>query len=268
MASALFKIGTATTNSAGTTWSYRTAGVQADIQPGSYVKLALDSTTGVGSVNYTIFGADPSTSDAGLPTVTVVQASKTATFLGASTLGHTYLVKCQINSGQPNAGESADDYEKRLAVHIKTAQGNRLIADGETDEYNATHGYTSKLNSYMVAGGGGVSTYATMVTSGSPLVAAFSMAKGYTYLLEGTVLGFNVTYASAHSYRYDAVVQRTVDGTSSVKASSAKWSTIGTIHSSVAWSVSGAYAKLGGYSKNGVGNLSLRIRAMSSVIGG
>ena len=146
MTSARFRLGTAATNSAGTSWSWRSYDTYADVSADSYVKVELESKTGVSSIDVTIDSADEATLSAGTPTVTINQSTKTATFQVASTANHTYIVRTVVNSGVDQNGDSVDDYDKRLAVHIPTASGYRLFAVGEKDEYSRSYGHTGKLN--------------------------------------------------------------------------------------------------------------------------
>jgi hypothetical protein len=165
MATARFRIGTAATNTAGTSWSWRGYDTAADVAAASYVKLQLESNTGVGSVSYSVFSADSTTLAAGLPTVTTVQATKTATFRAATATSRTYLVRCSINSGQTALGDSVSDYTKELAVHRLDSNGLRVVAVGETDQAHRTYGYEPKINAAIrnLAG----SSYQTYVASSS-----------------------------------------------------------------------------------------------------
>jgi hypothetical protein len=202
MATARFKIGTAATNTAGTSWSWRAVDAPADIASGSYVKCALESTTGVGSVSYTIYSADSVSIAAGLPTVTTVQATKTATFQAGTGAARTYLVKCQINSGQASRGDNVTDYEKRLAAHILTVSGRRLFAVGEIDEASRSYGYEPKLNALANA-------TAASVVSGttSPTFQIDSTADGPILRSSGGALSVRNELDTA----YESVLAKTVE---------------------------------------------------------
>lgn len=176
MATARFRIGTATTNSASTTWSWRAYDTPTDISSGSYVKVDLESTNGVRTLSVSIPSADEQTLSEGVPTVTTVQSSKTATFLAGTAAARTYLVRAVINNGLDLNNDSVSDYTKTLAVHIKTAESKRLIAVGETDDADRTYGYTPKLNavirtpSVLVIATGGTAVTGSIYSSGGALL--------------------------------------------------------------------------------------------------
>jgi len=152
MASATFRLGTAATNSAGTVWSWRDYDTAIDADALSYVKVALESTTGVQSVVFSISSADNYTLSAGTtPSVATVQSSKTATFRVSSSAARTYLIRAVVNSGLDQNGDAVAEYDKSLAVHRLTAAGLRLVAVGERDEADRVYGYTPKLNAMIVA---------------------------------------------------------------------------------------------------------------------
>lgn len=170
MASARFRLGTAATNSAGTSWSWRAYDTAVDVAAASYVKCELESTTGVGSVSYTITSADSTTLAAGKPTITTVQATKTATFRAATGVARCYLVRCQINSGQVANGDTASDYTKQVAVHRLASNGLRVLAVGETDEAHRTYGYEPKVNAVIrsvVASGSNYMAYTVATANAS-----------------------------------------------------------------------------------------------------
>lgn len=186
MANARFRLGTAATNSAGTVWSWRAYDTAADIVSGSYVKVDLENTSGVRTLSVSIPSADPETLSAGVPTVTTVQASKTATFRAGTGGARTYLVRAVINDGRDLNNDIVSAYTKSLAVHIKTQDGYRLIAVGETDEADRTSGYTPKLNASIRGNGAGV----------APLIAAQHVVAGVAATPGWEVLGA-FTYTGA-----------------------------------------------------------------------
>lgn len=154
MASATFRLGTAATNSAGTSWSWRAYDTAIDAVAASYVKLELQSTTGVRSIAVTIPSADETTmASSAIPTVTVNQNAKTAAFRCSTSAGRTYIVRAVINSGLDLRGVSVADYTKEIAVHRLTNVATRLLAVGETDQYSRTYGHTGKLNNTIRAAG-------------------------------------------------------------------------------------------------------------------
>lgn len=160
MASARFRIGTAATNSAGTSWSWRSYDAAADVLPGSYCKVALESND-VSTIQVTIPATDELTTAA---TVTTNQSAKTATFQVASTSSHTYLVRTVVNGGVDANGDTVSDYTKQLAVHVLTDGGLRLLAMGERDEADRTWGHLGKVNSVIRSATGVSETYHKLYT--------------------------------------------------------------------------------------------------------
>lgn len=198
MASARFRIGTATTNSAGTVWSWRAYDAAADIASGSYVKVDLETTNGVRKLACTIPSADDVTLAGTLPTVTTVQASKTATFQSDTGAARTYVVRAQINDGIDLNGDTVSGYTKQLAVHIKTGSGRRLIAVGERDEADRTNGYTPKLNAAIKTTAGalgssgvaaGTYTLATVTVSSTGVITSAATGAGAGLGSSGVVAG-------------------------------------------------------------------------------
>jgi len=169
----------------------------------------LQGTTGVQSLAVSIKSADDVTLASALPTVTTVQATKTATFVLPATLSRTYLVRALINGGIDQNGDTVAAYDKSVAVHILTGSGNRLIAVGEKDEYSRAYGYTPKLNtaiqntSAVVGSSGVVSgtyTHATVTVDYRGIVT--SCATGSTALASsGVVSGTYVNPTMTVDYR-------------------------------------------------------------------
>jgi hypothetical protein len=162
-------MGTATTNSAGTSWSWRGYDTAIDASSGSYVKVELESTVGVSHLAVTIPTADETSLAGTLPTVTVVQSAKTATFKLPAATGRSFTVRCLVNNGIDGNNTTQSGYDKKLAAHVKTPQGYRKFIVGETDESHRTYGYTSKLNSiYDVVSWSAYATAASVsVTAGA-----------------------------------------------------------------------------------------------------
>ena len=170
MTAATFRLGTATTNSAGTVWSWRGYDSAATVASGSYVKCELQSSSGVKTARYTISTADDHTMSAGTPTVTL--SGKAATFQAASTAA-TYIVQARVNGGIDANAVSQSTYTSKLAVHVLTADGYKLIAVGETDENHRTYGHTEKVNSVVkiLGVGSNISGDATGTFSSATVVA-------------------------------------------------------------------------------------------------
>ena len=200
MASARFRIGTATTNSAGTTWSWRAYDTAADVSSGSYVKVELESTNGVRTLTVSLPTADEQTLSAGVPTVTTVQSSKTATFQAGTGSARTYVIRAVINSTRDLNGDIVSGYTKELAAHIKTAGGRRLLAVGESDQADRTYGWVPKVNSAIkvtagALGSSGVAagTYGLSTVTISSTGVITSAASGSITLSSSGVTGGTYT---------------------------------------------------------------------------
>ena len=160
MTSAIFRLGTATSNSAGTTWTWGSYDGSVTAAVSDYVKCELQSTIGVDSVAFSLISSDEDALSA-LPAVTYTASTRTATFRVSTSanVGHTYLVRSLVNGGVDRNGDTDAALDKRLAVHVLTQYGYKLFAVDETDESNRTYGYTDKLNDLVryagsVAGSG------------------------------------------------------------------------------------------------------------------
>lgn len=252
MASAKFRIATATINSAGTTWYWRSVDTPTSVNPGSYVKTLLESRAGVSTIAYTIKGADVTSVDEGLPTVTTVTASKTATFR-AGRQGRTYLIECLVNGST----------SKRLAVHVRSGNGAELFGYGEVDEADRTHGHTGKLNHYSRTADTAV--YASTSAAGEahprPLTASFALTPGHTYLIEATVTGYSTVGSAGFSVKSQTIFVCTTAGTASHTNTfaSEQYATVGTLTVTGEFTETGATAKCFAYPGTG---LTIRLDAM------
>jgi hypothetical protein len=229
MASAKFRIGTAATNTAGTSWSYRAYDVAADIASNSYVKVDLESTTGVRKITVSIPSADEQSMSAGVPTVTTVQASKTATFRAGTGAARTYIIRAVINDGIDQNGDTVSDYTKQLAAHIKTGSNRRLIAVGETDDAHRTYGYTSKLNAAIKTTGGalgssgvtaGTYTNPTLVISSTGVITSAATGAAVA-LLTGAInqiLQYSTSWAASNNLTLPAGAARQISIATSATA--------------------------------------------------
>lgn len=144
MASATFRLGKSSLLAGPYTYGSYDAAI--DSTKDYYVKVELQSTAGVNSIAVTLPTADPVTIAAGLPAVTVDQATKTATFRLPNVDGVSINVRVVINGGVDSSGTSQAAYTKELQVNVLTLEGMRLMAVGETDQYSRSYGHTSKLN--------------------------------------------------------------------------------------------------------------------------
>lgn len=137
MASARFRLGHGDTASG--PWTYGAYDAAIDAAASKYIIADLESTAGVEQISVTIPSADEATMTA-LPTVTVNQVTKQATFQVDRTTGHTYIVRFTIN-----AGTSSATY-KELCVHVACDNGLKLLALGETDQADRVYGWIGKVN--------------------------------------------------------------------------------------------------------------------------
>lgn len=137
MASARFRLGHGDTASG--PWTYGAYDAAIDAAASKYIIADLESTAGVEQISVTIPSADEATM-AALPTVTVNQVTKQATFQVDRTTGHTYIVRFTIN-----AGTSSATY-KELCVHVACDNGLKLLALGETDQADRVYGWIGKVN--------------------------------------------------------------------------------------------------------------------------
>jgi hypothetical protein len=249
MASANFRLGTAATNSAGTTWSWRAYDTACDATAGSYVKVELESVAGVSNVAVTLPSADDTTLASALPTVTTVQASKTATFQLPSGSGRSYSVRVVINGGIDGNNNTQASYDKRLAVHVLTAQGYRKFIVGETDESNRTYGYTPKLNTlYDVASWSAYATAASVsVTAGGAgahkaTLFAWPCPTNSITRFEANVVASHTKDPTHWSKTRIALVERGV-ATASIVATGTWRPLGGSTGAAINFAVSGAYLK-------------------------
>lgn len=171
MASANFRLGAADTDAGPWTWGGYDCPI--DVTAGQIVKIELESTSGVKSVSIRVTTADEVTL-ADLPNVIVDQSSKTGVFVTRD-FASTYIVWVQINGGKDPNDITTKFYEKKLAVHVKTSAGLRLLAVGETDEADRTAGYAAKINTLIRNGGGGGSAGANAFAT---TTATFAMPGG------------------------------------------------------------------------------------------
>jgi len=127
-----------------------------DVPASYFVKVELQSAVDVNSINVEILSADPDQIAAGLPTPTVDQVTKTATFQMPA-VGSCYLVTTTIDYGTSSTQTSS------LAAHVLNAASRRLIAVGETDEADRTNYWVPKINEAIGAGGAAGTPFGAVV---------------------------------------------------------------------------------------------------------
>lgn len=142
--SARFRIGTAALLVGPYTYSsYDTA---VTTTAGKFIKVELESTSGVNSIAVSISSADDLTLIAAAkPTVTVDTPTKTATFQLPSDTLRSYTVSVTAY------GSNGASDNKELNVEVAGAGGQHALALGETDQYHRTYGWLQKVNSAIRA---------------------------------------------------------------------------------------------------------------------
>jgi len=145
MASANFRLGYSSVGTSGP-WTWGGYGEAIDVVADDYVKVELESTAGVATINVTIPRADEVTLAAGVPVVTIDQVTRTATFQ-VGTEAATYCVEVTANPSSTSAVVAA------LAVHIPMMNGMRLLALDETTESDATYKWLGKVNDVVRSNG-------------------------------------------------------------------------------------------------------------------
>lgn len=147
MASATFRMGTGPATIG--PWSYGSYGACVDATAGQYVRVELQSTSGVNSIEIAVSSSDENWI-ATLPVVTIDQSTKTGYFRvpAAITLfeGATFAVRVRINGGVDSSDSTTAAFESRLLVHVLTGTQSRLLSVGETTELSTSAGHISKLN--------------------------------------------------------------------------------------------------------------------------
>lgn len=156
--SATFRIGLSATSGGPWSWgSYDAAATNATAS--DYFKIELESLSGVDTIACSISSADEVQLAAGVPTVTVEPATRTATGRLASTVGATYIVRVVTNPG------SSDSETKELAIEVKTAAGLWLLALDEEDQHNRTYYWLQKFNELARVAGTGTASATTSLTT-------------------------------------------------------------------------------------------------------
>ncbi|MFA4900982.1 MAG: hypothetical protein WC563_15795, partial [Brevundimonas sp.] len=130
-------------------YTYAAYDTAAAIPPNYYCKVELQSVAGVDSIAVTLPTADPVTLAAGLPVVTVDQATKTATWQHPNATGRAINVQVKINGGVDGNGTVVAAYTRSLQAYSVTAAGLVVFVVGETDQYHRTYGHTQKLQALV-----------------------------------------------------------------------------------------------------------------------
>lgn len=151
MASVRFRLGHSTASTG--PWTWGSYGAPLDIDPDDWVKVELESTAGVATINVTIPRADEVSMAAGVPAITIDQVTRTAVFQAGSDV----LTYCVEVTGNPSAGTAIP--AQALAVSVPTIAGYRLIALDETTESDPTYKWLAKINNVIRGGSSGISSH-------------------------------------------------------------------------------------------------------------
>jgi hypothetical protein len=150
---------------------------------GSLVTLALTSTTGVGTVTWSIIGSSDSSKVAPTITPTGSPNGATATFTmntPVGSVGLTWLVRCVINGGVDSAGQAVAAYTATAVVGVVNSTGILPFAFGESLERNAVTGIANDLNTAMASSGAGTTGPVATVASTFSTTAGNVDATVYT----------------------------------------------------------------------------------------
>jgi len=166
-ASALFQIDPGTS-------VYGTAGVAQNAAVGAIVNCRLDSTLGVDSVQWRIFGtsgvATPVLTTSGSPPGQIV------TFTLPATLGTAFGIECKVNGGTgANYGNSTYGDTKTSAVYVLGGAGIRPFFIGESFESDVTFGVVPRVNNMLAVLGVGTRVRAVSTANVANL-AAFNVS--------------------------------------------------------------------------------------------
>ena len=161
-------------------------GVKASVSAGGLVTCTLDDTTGVTYVEWSIITTDETTAPGDYVLSTTggaVPGAHTMTF-NAGAAATSGIIRAQINHGINTltgnaASESASDVTIATAKwYVPTGgAGFEMLADGEEDESNATHGKTGEWNQAARAMGGGGAGAFTYIELGSGTKASLGLVR-------------------------------------------------------------------------------------------
>lgn len=126
---------------------------------GATVTLALVSTSGVRSVEWSIVGVSEAGTVAPVITPAGSPSGATATLTMPSDpgggLGRSFLVQCVINGGRDDEGTHQPGYTMRGIFGAANSAGLVPLAVGEVYERDAVQGWTDVVNRALAAPGGG-----------------------------------------------------------------------------------------------------------------
>jgi hypothetical protein len=149
MASPQFRIGYAAALAG--PYTFAAFDAAAAIPANYYCKVGLQSLAGVNSISVTLPTADPVTLAAGLPAVTVDQATKTATWRHPNATGRSINVCVIVNGGVDGNGATDATLTRSLQSYSATEAGLVAGVVGETTEFHRTYGHTQKINALMAS---------------------------------------------------------------------------------------------------------------------
>lgn len=256
MTSANFRLGKANDNSAGTTWTWGAYDASITATAAQYIKMEPESTTGIASFTAAIVSADEVSWAAGLPTVSTITATKCATFqipTGAN-VGHTYIVRYQVNSGIDSDGVTSATLTKKLAVHTLTPAGYKLFGVDETDENDRTYGHTGKLNDLVrdATAHSNVTPFyatATVAAGGQENMVTVAIAPSAATFIYARAVGVST---AGEAGQYIATYSCKRAGTATAAAVGAGTTSIAATEDDAAWGLS--------FSFSGAGNSNVLVR--------
>jgi hypothetical protein len=121
------------------------------------ITIQLADLTGVSTWTIECIGTDElQTAAAVNAALSINTATKTATKTGGYAEGTALLFRSVVNGGRDVNGTVVAAYTTTFAVYVLTANGDRVLAVGETTEGDASFGWISKINGIIRAGAAGV----------------------------------------------------------------------------------------------------------------
>jgi hypothetical protein len=132
-----------------------------DVAANAVTSGALANQAGAQYWNVTCIATDDSNTAAAInATLTINQGAKTFQFTAPSTLGSKLIFQSQVGVlglGLDANGQVQAALTTTFAVNVKTSDGQRVWATGETTEQSSTYGNIVEFNQKLRGGGGALS---------------------------------------------------------------------------------------------------------------
>ncbi len=126
------------------------------------ITIQLADTTGVSSWSITCIGTDENQTSAAVTAALVVDSgTRTAVKTGGYAAGTTLIFRSVINGGRDVNGAVVAAYTTTFGVFVLTANGDRVVAVGQTLENSAAFGWVASINAMIRSLGTGAPTTAT-----------------------------------------------------------------------------------------------------------